>query len=193
MWALSHHTCTVACYFLLHAATRHNPCTHRAVHEAVVNWWRPGNASERGTRVPAPDLLSHSAILANDSLPGPAVHATVNQIVSVTVINQLPSSILTIHWHGIDQAGTPWSDGTPDVSQCAVPPGGGTYTYTFKATQAGTFYWHANVGQLQVCMSVCVHTLEQERERGWGKRERGGWKEGREGGRGQQVAQAHQV
>jgi FtsP/CotA-like multicopper oxidase with cupredoxin domain len=64
----------------------------------------------------------------------------------------LPTSI---HWHGLYQKGSSWSDGTAFVSQCPIVPGASclynlivpshasadnSFTYKFNAQgQAGTF------------------------------------------------------
>lgn len=54
-------------------------------------------------------------------------------------------SAVTIHWHGIDQHGTPWMDGVAGVSQCGVPAGS-SFTYEFHIDgQRGTFWWHAHL------------------------------------------------
>jgi FtsP/CotA-like multicopper oxidase with cupredoxin domain len=59
------------------------------------------------------------------------------KVVNITVINQLETSTLAIHWHGISQRGSPWSDGADQVTQCGIPPGGGAYSYVFKPDQVG--------------------------------------------------------
>jgi FtsP/CotA-like multicopper oxidase with cupredoxin domain len=45
----------------------------------------------------------------------------------------------TVHWHGLEMLGTPWSDGVPGLSQKPIEPGD-SYIYRFKASPAGT-YW----------------------------------------------------
>lgn len=55
------------------------------------------------------------------------------------------NAAVTIHWHGIDQHGTPWMDGVAGVSQCGIPAGS-SFTYEFRvADQRGTFWWHAHL------------------------------------------------
>lgn len=60
----------------------------------------------------------------------------------ITLENRLDEPTL-VHWHGL----TPPSaqDGTPDLSQPALPPGQ-TYDYDFELTRAGTFWMHSHVG-----------------------------------------------
>jgi hypothetical protein len=67
----------------------------------------------------------------------PCLLALPMQVVNITVINQLETSTLAIHWHGISQRGSPWSDGADQVTQCGIPPGGGAYSYVFKPDQVG--------------------------------------------------------
>lgn len=71
-------------------------------------------------------------LAVNGSVPGPAINAAVGDIVRIKVISRLTAAEITIHWHGILQRGSPWADGTEGVSQCAIAPGGGSFTYTFK-------------------------------------------------------------
>jgi FtsP/CotA-like multicopper oxidase with cupredoxin domain len=59
---------------------------------------------------------------------------------AVTLENRLAEPTL-IHWHGL----TPPSaqDGTPDLSQPALPPGQ-SYDYDFPLTRSGTFWMHSH-------------------------------------------------
>ena len=36
---------------------------------------------------------------------------------------------------------TPFSDGVPSLTQCSIPPGG-SMTYSFRASNAGTYWYH---------------------------------------------------
>ena len=47
---------------------------------------------------------------------------------------------------GIIQAGTPWSDGTPGLSQRPIPPGG-RFTYRWKAQQYGSYWYHSHTAE----------------------------------------------
>ncbi|TKY63390.1 Laccase-7 protein [Spatholobus suberectus] len=79
----------------------------------------------------------------NGTLPGPTINVREGDTVVVHVFNKSPYN-LTIHWHGILQLSTPWSDGPEFVTQCPIPSGG-SYTYKFKITgQEGTLWWHAH-------------------------------------------------
>ena len=48
-----------------------------------------------------------------------------------------------IHWHGIHQRGTPYSDGFPTQNQCAIPAKK-KMEYDFIADPPGTTFWHAH-------------------------------------------------
>jgi FtsP/CotA-like multicopper oxidase with cupredoxin domain len=48
-----------------------------------------------------------------------------------------------IHFHGIRQNYTNQMDGVPSVTQCPIAPGS-SYTYTWKATQYGSSWYHSH-------------------------------------------------
>lgn len=48
-----------------------------------------------------------------------------------------------LHQTGIEQINTPWSDGVPGLTQDQVQPGC-SYTYRWKATQHGTYFYHSH-------------------------------------------------
>ena len=54
-----------------------------------------------------------------------------------------------IHWHGIHQRGTPYSDGFPTQNQCAIPAGK-SMKYDFVADPPGTTFWHAHFHSMNV-------------------------------------------
>ena len=53
---------------------------------------------------------------------------------------------IAIHWHGIHQRGTPEADGVAYITQNPILPLH-SYTYTFKASPAGTHWYHAHSGE----------------------------------------------
>ena len=55
----------------------------------------------------------------------------------------LSGFIAQIHWHGIHQRGTPYSDGVPTQNQCATPAKK-NMQYKFSADPPGTTFWHAH-------------------------------------------------
>ena len=79
----------------------------------------------------------------NNQVPGPELRAREGDLLRVIFTNNLPEPT-TIHWHGVN---VPTSmDGVPDISQPPVPPGG-TFTYEFIATPAGTRWYHAHFAE----------------------------------------------
>lgn len=79
----------------------------------------------------------------NGQVPGPLLHIREGDEVKVEFVN-LSSMEHTIHWHGMHQIGSWRSDGVPNVTQQAVPPGG-SYLYHFIATRPGTLWYHCHV------------------------------------------------
>jgi FtsP/CotA-like multicopper oxidase with cupredoxin domain len=58
-------------------------------------------------------------------------------------LDRLIRVAIQIHWHGIHQRETPYSDGFPTQNQCAIPAGE-KMKYNFTADPAGTTFWHAH-------------------------------------------------
>ncbi|QYN40176.1 multicopper oxidase family protein [Pseudonocardia sp. DSM 110487] len=84
----------------------------------------------------------------NGTSPGPAIHAELGQLVEVHLVNESVPDGATLHWHGLDVPNA--DDGVAGVTQDAVPVGG-SFTYRFRADQAGTFWYHSHqVSHVQV-------------------------------------------
>ncbi|KAM3084156.1 hypothetical protein ACMFMG_001744 [Clarireedia jacksonii] len=81
----------------------------------------------------------------NGTFPGPLITADWGDTVTVHVTNTLPNNGSTIHWHGIRQNYTNYMDGVPSLTSCPIAPGS-TYTYTWRATQYGSSWYHSHVG-----------------------------------------------
>lgn len=92
--------------------------------------------------VGAPNGNARKMIKINGKFPGPSIIADEGDIIEVKVDNQLPFNT-TIHWHGIEQRGSPWSDGVPGLSQRPIEPGE-TYIYKWQANTYGTYWYHAH-------------------------------------------------
>ena len=84
-------------------------------------------------------------IAVNGRIPGPTLIVNEGAVVRVSVHNRLTSEGITIHWHGMHQKDTPWMDGVGFISQAPITPGA-TFDYVFKATPAGTHWYHSHVG-----------------------------------------------
>jgi FtsP/CotA-like multicopper oxidase with cupredoxin domain len=63
--------------------------------------------------------------------------------ISVTLRNSVHNNGTGLHWHGIRQLGTCPQDGVPGITECPLAPGD-TKTYTWKATQFGTTWYHSH-------------------------------------------------
>ncbi|GAD99533.1 laccase-1 [Paecilomyces variotii No. 5] len=95
-------------------------------------------------------------ILMNGQFPGPLLELYQGDEVEFTVWNLLPYST-TVHFHGIDQLGTPWSDGVPGLSQRGIKPGQ-SFVYKWKANQYGSYFYHAHEkGQIEDGLYGPIH------------------------------------
>jgi FtsP/CotA-like multicopper oxidase with cupredoxin domain len=77
----------------------------------------------------------------NGQYPGPLIEAVRGSEITVAFTNRLPHPT-TVHWHGIRLDHR--SDGVPDMSQPAVPPGG-EFTYRLRFPDAGIYWYHPHV------------------------------------------------
>jgi CopA family copper-resistance protein len=76
----------------------------------------------------------------NGTLPGPVLHWREGDTVTLRVKNLLPEET-SLHWHGIL---LPFQmDGAPQISFNGIAPGE-TFTYQFKVTQSGTYWYHSH-------------------------------------------------
>ncbi|XP_055883293.1 uncharacterized protein LOC106073971 [Biomphalaria glabrata] len=100
-------------------------------------------------------------IAVNKTIPGPSIEVYEGQTVIVYVTNKLLTSGISIHWHGLHQKGTAWSDGVGFITQCPILPGQ-TFTYRFVADPKGTFWYHAHAGT-QLSMGLLGPFIVRER------------------------------
>ncbi|KAI0550476.1 multicopper oxidase-domain-containing protein [Xylaria curta] len=93
----------------------------------------------------SPDGVSKTMLLVNGQFPGPLIEAYWGDMIEVRVHNAIdsPKEGTAIHWHGLSQHNTPWSDGVPSIHQCPIAPGE-TFVYKFRAEEYGTSWWHAH-------------------------------------------------
>ncbi|KAJ4287146.1 hypothetical protein N0V90_012544 [Kalmusia sp. IMI 367209] len=92
----------------------------------------------------APDGYRTKCIVANGTMPGPAIIADWGDDVVVHVTNNIANNGTAIHWHGIRQLHNTQYDGAPGASQCPIAPGK-TMTYKFHASQYGTSMYHSHL------------------------------------------------
>ncbi|KAI1122880.1 multicopper oxidase [Nemania abortiva] len=91
----------------------------------------------------SPDGVPRLSLTVNGSIPGPTIEADWGDTVVVHVTNGLENNGTSFHWHGIRQKGSVDQDGVASITQCPVAPGEKT-TYTWKATQYGTTWYHSH-------------------------------------------------
>ncbi|KAL6133885.1 hypothetical protein ACLB2K_066118 [Fragaria x ananassa] len=70
----------------------------------------------------SPDCKENVVMGINEKCPGPTIRPTAGETVVIELTNKLHTKGVVIHWHGIEQFGTPWADGTASISQCAIKP-----------------------------------------------------------------------
>ncbi|KAF4231857.1 hypothetical protein CNMCM6805_010272 [Aspergillus fumigatiaffinis] len=90
----------------------------------------------------APTGIARKMILTNGQFPAPPLYVRQGDDVEFLVDTQLPFAT-AVHFHGIDQTGTPWSDGVPGLSQRPIPSGS-SFLYRWNAGQYGSYMYHAH-------------------------------------------------
>ena len=100
------------------------------------------------------------AIAVNGSIPGPTLRWREGEDITIRVTNHLDVQT-SIHWHGII---LPYvMDGAPGISFAGIEPGE-TFTYRFKVTQAGTYWYHSHSGmqeQLGLYGAIIIDPLTE--------------------------------
>jgi FtsP/CotA-like multicopper oxidase with cupredoxin domain len=91
----------------------------------------------------APDGFSREMLVFNGQYPGPTIVADWGDTIQITVKNSLANNGTSIHWHGLRQLNTNQMDGTNGLTECPLAPGQ-TKTYTFKAVEYGTSWYHSH-------------------------------------------------
>ena len=86
-----------------------------------------------------------TVIAINNQVPGPSILARQGQTLLVTVVNNLATESLSVHWHGQHVVDTPWMDGVAQLTQCPIPSYT-NFTYQFTLDQVGTHWYHAHIG-----------------------------------------------
>ena len=81
----------------------------------------------------------------NGQVAAPTIRVTEGDKVRIYFVNKLPEPS-TLHWHGLLLPNS--MDGVPYVTQDPVQPGG-TYTYEFTASHAGTFIYHSHYDDMK--------------------------------------------
>lgn len=91
-----------------------------------------------------PDGYWRPVITINGQSPGPLIEINQFEELIVNVFNNLSNKDITIHFHGIEQHGTPFMDGTPYVNQYPIRYNE-YYQYKFNVgNQYGTYWYHTH-------------------------------------------------
>jgi FtsP/CotA-like multicopper oxidase with cupredoxin domain len=80
------------------------------------------------------------ATVVNGQIPAPLLLWRQGDVIRVRVTNHLPVRT-SIHWHGVLVPAA--MDGVPGLSFDGIAPGA-TFTYEFRAEQAGTYWYHSH-------------------------------------------------
>ncbi|KAL4620932.1 hypothetical protein ACB092_06G192200 [Castanea dentata] len=125
-----------------------------ALVESLVRHYKFSVVSKNTTK-----LCATKSIVTVDGLfPGPTLNAREDDTVIVTVTNHVTDNV-TIHWHGVRQFLTGWSDGPAYITQCPIQPGQ-SYIYNFTLTgQRGSLLWHAHVSWLRATLHGAIVIL----------------------------------
>ena len=91
------------------------------------------------------DGVKRGFLSLNFQVPGPTIQVCKDDVVIVDLTNEAEGVATSIHWHGIRQVNTQYSDGAPFVTQCPIPFGQ-KFRYAFHADDEGTHFYHAHAG-----------------------------------------------
>ena len=106
-----------------------------------------GNPAVRAALRPGVSQVDLGGITASTwcydgQVPGPLLRARAGDVVQVRVRNGLPVET-SVHWHGIRLHNA--ADGVPGITQDPIAAGA-DYTYTFRASDPGTYFLHPHSG-----------------------------------------------
>ncbi len=97
---------------------------------------RPGTLRLHGPKGPDTDIWGYDG-----GVPGPILRVKRGEDVKIRLRNDLPEPTV-IHWHGLRLPNA--MDGVPHLTQSPVEPGK-SFDYSFKAPDAGTFWYHSHL------------------------------------------------
>ncbi|KAJ4407264.1 laccase, multicopper oxidase, benzenediol:oxygen oxidorectuctase [Neurospora sp. IMI 360204] len=89
-------------------------------------------------------VVKEKVMMVNGKIIGPTLQANWGDYLEITVINRLKTNGTSIHWHGMHQRNSNIQDGVNGVTECPIPPNGGSKVYRFRATQYGTSWYHSH-------------------------------------------------
>ncbi len=108
-----------------------------------------------------------SATTVNGSIPGPTLRWREGDTVTIRVKNTLEEET-SIHWHGIILSYQ--TDGAPGISFRGIAAGE-TFTYQFKVSQSGTYWYHSHSGMQEqtglygaIIIEPLLETIKADRD-----------------------------
>lgn len=111
--------------------------------------------------------LTGERITVNGTSPGPVLHLRNGVETVITVINEIYDDATSIHWHGLTQRGTPYSDGAIGFTQCPITNvfGSNQMVYKFTPQRVGTFWYHGHFHEQYPDGLVGAIVVTDEKER----------------------------
>ncbi|XP_062095302.1 laccase-4-like [Humulus lupulus] len=129
-------------------------CLSSALVECRVRNYKFDVVMKNTSRLCSPKQI----VTVNGRFPGPTLYAREDDNVLVKVTNHVKYNV-SIHWHGVRQIRTGWSDGPAFITQCPIQPGQ-SYLYNFTLTgQRGTLLWHAHILWLRATVHGAIVIL----------------------------------
>lgn len=97
--------------------------------------------------------IAPTEIKLGTTFPGPTIRARAGDRIEVNVTNKIrkenpfgePPERVSIHWHGIRQLSSPWSDGAAGLTESGIPVNA-SKLYNFTVDRPGTYLWHGHYG-----------------------------------------------
>lgn len=103
-------------------------------------------------------------VVVNGTTPGPELRIMEGKTYWIRVYNNMANQNLTMHWHGLSQALSPFSDGTPLASQWPIPPlHFFDYEINVPVGMAGTYFYHSHVGFQAISAAGPLIVEEQDK------------------------------
>lgn len=90
--------------------------------------------------------LNRFLITVNNSFPAPPIYVPLGNDVRIVIINEVFDDATAIHWHGMTLVNASWTDGSPNITQCAITnvEGNNTLVDIFIPETAGSFFYHGH-------------------------------------------------
>ncbi|XP_046744666.1 laccase-2-like [Diprion similis] len=102
--------------------------------------------ASHGNKTIRPDcpegFFGNGVLGINGMSPGPQIEICLGDTLEVILKNELGTTEMSLHWHGIAQKGSAHMDGVSMVTQCPVLPFS-SFRYEMKPDRAGSYLYYA--------------------------------------------------